>query len=148
MIAEALYALLTDQNNSGSVAIYTQLATYKTKPAVFTSPIPEDCAYPAIYIEEEGGPVGNEGTRDRKGYLVLAKVQVYGSQTYSLKSLRALAWSVTGLLNRASLSSYMSTYGFEDWGVQASPPHMTSDDKDYPGFTINVQARVLRTSAG
>ena len=145
MLDGALAAALLQDTAALAVAIRAAVASYGTSKAIFTGALPdgEDAAFPAIVIAQTGG--ADFGCRVKKGAEVSIDVQVFGDKATSLATVRGIAKNIWDYFNRAEIGAFLTAAGFEDWGVTARPPQNTQDGLGFPGFTIQVTARVLKT---
>ena len=140
MIPEAIHALLV-----ADAAVTTGLASYdfgggSPAPAVFTmeSGVPEDAAYPCIFIQQVGAD--SFGCRGNRGGDVTVDVTLYGPRDRALEnSLEELATAVWRCLDRATLC----LSGFSPWGCTAMLPGKSQDDAGFPAYRVPVRARVL-----
>ena len=137
--------LLADTTITGKLATYqfSNLAGVEAEPAIFTTAvIPEDAALPAIIISHTGGTAF--GCRSQRGAVLGVSVQAYDDKDCSMKVLDELGFAIWECCNRANLKIYLSAVGYDDWGCIASPPHASGDGEGYPGYTVQVQERVLK----
>ncbi len=138
MIAGVLTKAIT-----ADATIVAGLALYAGVPAIFTAEIPDDCGLPAIVINDIGGT--RWGTRGQKGAELAVDVTIYGKNLLSKKVIRDLAYKIWHLLNRHELSPWLEAEGYDNWGCLADPPTATNDGNGFPGFTVKVTVRVLKT---
>jgi len=98
MFAKAVYDTLT-----GDATLKTLVATYKTKPAVFTiDPAPGDAVLP--YIVATTVPVANPfDSKTSRGRSVWVDVRCYAAANGSSLAVEAIAERVRLLLHRAPL---------------------------------------------
>jgi len=130
-------ALLSDSAVTASLATY-DFGGDAEEPAVFGfQPIPADAQLPAIAIDLAGG--SSWGTRSYRGAELIVDVQVWGEKHSSRAALRDTAWAVWRCLDRTPLV----LQGYEDVGVQASPPRPSPDPDGFPGYLVEVRARIL-----
>lgn len=131
-------------------AITAKLATYNfgdaaVKAAIFTGDIPDDAAYPAILITAVGGR--DWGTRDRSGGELQIDLQVFDDKATSHKMISELAWAIRDLVHRHNMATWLAPLGWEEVGCIAEPPQSTSDGFGFPGYTIRVSLRIIKSAA-
>ena len=141
MIDAVLAKLL---NSDDATDIKAGLADYNGGKAIFSVALPDDCAFPAILITQDGGQ--DWGCRENEGGVIVASVQIFDDKSFTKKEVRALAGKIWRLINRHDLEPWITEAGYENWGCFADPPLNTNDGLGFPGYTIRVNVRVLRAA--
>ena len=143
MIADALRDLINASTVAASLARYP-FSTGLPEAAIFTMErIPDDASYPAVRIDEVGG--GDWGTRCKEGAECFPRVFIYTDKDWKLADVRALAWSLKEIINRAAMDVHLASYGYACGLCIADPPAGTTDDQGFPGYVIDVRMLVLQT---
>ena len=139
MIAEAIQArLLTRAGVIAALATH-EFTTGVPTPAIFTiEPVGEDVEYPAIVIQEAGGP--RWGSFESSGGFFEADVEVRDQRddrsTKSLRDLAQLVWEALDLAN-------LVVPGYHDVGTYADMPQEQKDDDGFPVFLIPTRTRLI-----
>ena len=140
MIKRAIQALLAADSG-----ITDELSTYDTggvseEPAIFTKDQePSDALTRFIVIDQVGG--SRFGVRANRGAEIDIHVRIVGSETRSDKALRDIAFDVWRLIDRAPLD--LTSEGYGELGVLASPPISLDDPDEFPGYVVPVTVRIL-----
>jgi len=142
MIKGVLHSWLSADSEITSALATYQFTTGVDSPAIFTSRvIPKNASFPAIIIDELGGPEFD--TRSVLGADIGGDIRVYGDKNVSAKVLEDLALNIWARVHRAALDALLETKGYDNLGCRCQYPGQLDDPDGYPGYVMPYSVRVL-----